>query len=52
VVLCGGLHTIAVKQTVAELAPEWGDMPECLPVDDCGTAVVPRRQAQQATDAS
>jgi drug/metabolite transporter (DMT)-like permease len=24
VVLCGGLNTIAVKQTVAELAPEWG----------------------------
>jgi probable blue pigment (indigoidine) exporter len=24
VVICGGLNTIAVKQTVAELAPEWG----------------------------
>lgn len=24
VVVCGGLNTIAVKQTVAELAPEWG----------------------------
>jgi len=24
VVLCGGLNTIAVKQTVADLAPEWG----------------------------
>ena len=24
VVACGGLNTIAVKQTVAELAPEWG----------------------------
>jgi drug/metabolite transporter (DMT)-like permease len=24
VVLCGGLNAIAVKQTVAELAPEWG----------------------------
>jgi drug/metabolite transporter (DMT)-like permease len=24
VVICGGLNTIAVKKTVAELAPEWG----------------------------
>jgi drug/metabolite transporter (DMT)-like permease len=24
VIVCGGLNTIAVKQTVAELAPEWG----------------------------